>query len=54
MKLTNEMILAARATPAGQYLDELIADDVKRTGGRSVDGSVIQVLWEAMMKARTR
>lgn len=51
-RLTPEMIAAARATDAGRYLDELIAADVKITGGRSVGGSVIEQLWHAMINAQ--
>jgi len=48
--LTQEMIDAARATKAGQYLDRLIAQDVEQTGGLGLggSGSIIQQLWDAM------
>lgn len=46
--LTDAMIKAARETPAGKYIDRLIAEDVERTGGVGVGGSIIQQLWDAM------
>ncbi len=46
--LTQAMIDAARASPAGQYIDRLIAEDVERTGGQGFGGPIIQQIWDAM------
>lgn len=58
MQLTNKMIDAAKETPAGQYLDRLIAEDVAKGGGLSLAGgphhSIIEQLWNAMCKASPR
>jgi hypothetical protein len=54
VKLTDEMIAAARATSAGKFLDRLIDQEFKTPTGEQPDlsnGSVIEQLWNAMVGA---
>ena len=55
VKLTNEMIEAARATSAGKFVDRLIDQEFKSPTGEqpsTSSGSIIEQLWDAMIKAR--